>query len=136
MKNLEGCIEEFDGTNRVITNSDNVTVEDCNSSFKYMDTVCESMRSMDKIAISIAEKMDQMLKESENTTQRMQQYTGIMQKTNIDMENIQHSAKQTGRSIDSFEKGIKEIAGFVATISNIIQRVEKVSKNLLEISGL
>ena len=39
-------------------------------------------------------------------------------------------------SIDSFEKGIKEIAGFVATISNIIQRVEKVSKNLLEISGL
>lgn len=129
IENFEGCIKEFDSTNKVVTNSANVTVEDCNSSFKYMDKVCESMQSMDKTVISIAEKMTQILKESENTTKQMEAYTGVMKKTTTDMENIQQSAEQTSQSISSLEEGIEEISGFVATISNITEQTNLLALN-------
>lgn len=43
VEKLESCIHGFANTNHIITESAQGTLEDCNSSFKFADSVCESM---------------------------------------------------------------------------------------------
>ncbi len=129
IENLERCIEELGSTNKVVTHSATVTVEDCNSSFKYVDIVCESMRTMDQAVNMITERIKQMLAESEDTTQKMQEYIGVMEKTTVDMENIKQAAEHTSQCIYSLGKGIKEIEGFAATIGHITGQTNLLALN-------
>lgn len=96
---LEDCIREFGNTNDVITDSAKVTLEDCNRSFQFADSVCTSMDELNRTVDVIVDNTEQMLAISQETTDKMQGYIELMRKTTDDMQVIEQSAYHTEESI-------------------------------------
>ena len=48
VEKLEDCIHGFANTNQVITDSAQATLEDCNSSFKFTESVRTSMGELNE----------------------------------------------------------------------------------------
>lgn len=129
VEKLETCIKELENVNKVVISSANLTVEECNDSFKYVDSVYDSMKAMDETVTIISEKINKMLAGSHETTQKMQEYIVIMEETTTDMKNIKDSAEKTSESIDSLGQGLKEIEQFATTISNITEQTNLLALN-------
>lgn len=129
VEKLEKCICEFANTNEVITDSAKNTLEDCNSSFQFADSVCTSMDELNQTVDVIVDNTEQMLKISQETTEKMQGYIELMKKTTDDMQVIEQSAYQTERSIISLEEGIQEVSGFATTIAGITSQTNLLALN-------
>lgn len=129
VENLEDCIHGFANTNQVITDSAQATLEDCNSSFKFADSVCASMDELNETVNVIGDNTAQMLEISEETTKKMQGYIQLMENTTNDMQVIEQSAHQTEQSIESLEDGMKEVAEFATTIAGITKQTNLLALN-------
>ena len=129
VEKLEQCISGFANTNEVITDSAQATLEDCNSSFRFADSVCDSMGEMNQTVNVIVDNTAQMLEISQETTEKLRGYIALMEKTTDDMQVIEQSAHQTEESIISLEEGIKEVSGFAATIAGITQQTNLLALN-------
>ena len=129
VEKLEQCISGFANTNEVITDSAQATLEDCNSSFRFADSVCESMGEMNQTVNVIVDNTAQMLELSQETTEKLRGYIALMEKTTDDMQVIEQSAHQTEESIISLEEGIKEVSEFAATIAGITQQTNLLALN-------
>lgn len=126
---LEGCIQEFANTNEIITESAQATLEDCNSSFQFADSVCASMGELNQTVDVIVENTEQMMAISQETTDKMQSYIELMEKTTGDMQVIEQSAYQTEQSISSLEDGMKEVSEFATTIAKITSQTNLLALN-------
>lgn len=126
---LETCIHEFANTNEVITDSAKHTLEDCNSSFQFADSVCTSMGELNGTVDVIVDNTEQMLSISRETTEKMKGYIGLMEKTTDDMQVIEQSAYQTEQSIISLESGIQGISEFATTIAGITSQTNLLALN-------
>lgn len=129
VEKLESCIHDFANTNRVITESAQGTLEDCNSSFKFADSVCESMGELNVTVDTIVDSTQQMLSISQETSEKIQGYIELLEKTTDDMQTIVQSARQTEQSITSLENGIKEVSEFAATIARITSQTNLLALN-------
>lgn len=129
VEKLENCIYGFANTNKVITDSAHATLEDCNNSFQFADSVCESMNQLNETVDVIVDNTAQMLSISQETTERIQGYIGLLEKTTDDMQVIVKSARRTEESIESLEAGIKEISEFAATIAAITSQTNLLALN-------
>lgn len=129
VENLENCIHEFANTNHVITESAQTTLEDCNSNFKFADSVCTSMGELNRTVDTIVDNTAQMLVISQQTSEKMQGYIELMEKTTDDMQLIEKSAKQTEESIISLDAGMKEVSEFAATIAGITSQTNLLALN-------
>ena len=129
VEKLEQCISGFANTNEVITDSAQATLEDCNSSFRFADSVCDSMGEMNQTVNVIVDNTAQMLEISQETTEKLRGYIALMEKTTDDMQVIEQSAHQTEESITSLEAGIKEVSEFAATIAGITKQTNLLALN-------
>lgn len=129
VEKLEDCIHEFADTNQVITSSAKATMEDCNSSFQFADSVCSSMGELNQSVDVIMNNTTQMLDISQETTEKMNNYIELMSKTTDDMQVIEQSARQTEESIVSLEAGIKEVSEFAVTIAQITNQTNLLALN-------
>ena len=131
VEKLEGCIHEFAATNDVITESAQATLADCDHSSRFADSVCTSMDELNRTVNVIVDNTAQMVDISRETTEKMQGYIALMEKTTDDMQVIEQSAHQTEMSITSLEDGMKEVTG---EVEESFHQVNHVSGNLLKIS--
>lgn len=129
VEKMENCISGFANTNEVITDSAQATLEDCNNSFQFADSVCTSMGEMSQTVQVIVDNAAQMLEISEETTKKIQGYIELMEKTTDDMQVIEQSAQQTEESINSLEAGIKEVSEFATTIAGITYQTNLLALN-------
>lgn len=126
---LEGCIHGFAGTNDTITASAKATLEDCNRSSQFTDSVCASMDELNQTVDVIVDNTTQMLQISQETTDKMQGYIRLMEQTTDDMQGIEQSAHQTEESIISLEEEMKEVSEFAATIAGITKQTNLLALN-------
>lgn len=129
VEKLESCIHEFAGTNDVITSSAQSTLEDCSSSSQFADSVCSSMDELNQNVNVIVDNTAKMMDISQETTQKMQGYIKLMEKTTDDMQVIEQSAHQTEESIISLENGMKEVSDFAKTIAGITKQTNLLALN-------
>lgn len=129
VEKLESCIHEFAGTNDVITSSAQSTLEDCSSSSQFADSVCSSMDELNQNVNVIVDNTAKMMDISQETTQKMQGYIELMEKTMDDMQVIEQSAHQTEESIISLENGMKEVSDFAKTIAGITKQTNLLALN-------
>ncbi len=129
VEKLENCIQGFADTNEVITDSAQITLKDCNDSFQFADSVCNSMGELNQTVNVIVDNTAQMLDISKETTEKMQGYIELMEKTTDDMQVIEQSAHQTEESIQSLESGIKEVSEFASTIAGITSQTNLLALN-------
>ncbi|MGN0506907.1 MAG: methyl-accepting chemotaxis protein [Lachnospiraceae bacterium] len=129
VERLEGCIQGFADTNNVIAGSAQATLEDCNSSFRFADSVCTSMGELNETVNVIVNNTAQMIELSQETTEKMQGYIRLMEKTTDDMQVIEQSAHQTEISIASLEDGMKEVAEFATSIAGITKQTNLLALN-------
>lgn len=120
---------KFADTNNVITDSAQATLEDCNSSFRFADSVCESMGELNQTVDVIVDNTEQMLAISQETSEKLKGYIELMEKTTDDMQLIEQSAKQTEESIISLDAGIKEVSEFATTIAGITKQTNLLALN-------
>ena len=129
VEKMENCISDFANTNEVITGSAEATLVDCNNSFQFADSVCNSMGEMNETVNVIVDNAAQMLEISQETTEKMHGYIELMEKTTDDMQVIEQSAQQTEESIKSLEEGIKEVSEFATTIAGITYQTNLLALN-------
>ncbi|MBO5239745.1 MAG: hypothetical protein J6B50_13425 [Lachnospiraceae bacterium] len=77
----------------------------------------------------IVENTEQMMAISQETTEKMQGYIELMEKTTGDMQVIEQSAYQTEQSITSLEEGMKEVSEFATTIAKITSQTNLLALN-------
>lgn len=129
VEKLESCIHDFSNTNEVITNSAMSTQKDCNNSFQFAESVCQSVDGMNQTINVIVDNMAQMMNISQETTEKMAGYIELMENTTDDMQVIEQSAHQTEESIVSLEAGIKEVSDFANTIAGITTQTNLLALN-------
>lgn len=129
VEKLETCIHGFANTNEVITNSAKATLEDCDHSSRFADSVCSSMDEMNQTVNVIVNNTAQMMEISQETTEKMQGYIELMERTTDDMQVIEQSAHQTEASIASLESGMKEVSEFANTIAGITSQTNLLALN-------
>lgn len=129
VEKLEGCIHEFAATNDVITESAQATLADCDHSSRFADSVCTSMDELNRTVNVIVDNTAQMVDISRETTEKMQGYIALMEKTTDDMQVIEQSAHQTEMSITSLEDGMKEVSDFANTIAGITSQTNLLALN-------
>ena len=89
------------------------------------------MDELNRTVNVIVDNTAQMVDISRETTEKMQGYIALMEKTTDDMQVIEQSAHQTEMSITSLEDGMKEVTG---EVEESFHQVNHVSGNLLKIS--
>lgn len=78
---------------------------------------------------TIVDNTQQMLSISQETSEKIQGYIELLEKTTGDMQAIVQSARQTEQSITSLENGIKEVSEFAATIAGITSQTNLLALN-------
>lgn len=129
VEKLESCIHDFSNTNEVITNSAMSTQKDCNNSFQFAESVCQSVDGMNQTINVIVDNMTQMMNISQETTEKMKGYIELMENTTDDMQVIEQSAQHTEESIVSLEAGMKEVSDFANTIAGITSQTNLLALN-------
>ncbi|MDE6319891.1 MAG: methyl-accepting chemotaxis protein, partial [Lachnospiraceae bacterium] len=100
VKQLETYIHGFAGTNENITKSAQMTLHDCNESFRFVDLVRDSMHELNQNADGLVGNMEQMLDISRETSDKINGYIEMMQNTTKGIEVIEDSARQTKTMIE------------------------------------
>lgn len=129
VEQLETYIHGFAGTNESITSSAQTTHHDCNESFRFVDSVRDSINELNQNADDLVGNMGQMVEISQETSDKIHGYIEMMQHTTRGIEVIEHSAKQTENLLDSLENGMKEISGFADTIAGITSQTNLLALN-------
>ncbi|MDE7178643.1 MAG: hypothetical protein K2O59_12605 [Lachnospiraceae bacterium] len=129
VKQLETYIHGFAGTNENITKSAQMTLHDCNESFRFVDLVRDSMHELNQNADGLVGNMEQMLDISRETSDKINGYIEMMQNTTKGIEVIEDSARQTKTMIESLEAGMKEISEFANTIVSITSQTNLLALN-------
>lgn len=129
VEKLDNCIHGFANTNQIITDSAQATLKDCNSSSHFADSVCASMGELNETVDVIVGNTAQMVSISQETSERMQGYIELMEKTTEDMQVIEKSAQQTENSITSLESGMNEVSSFATTIADITKQTNLLALN-------
>lgn len=129
VEDLNQCISDFDGTSQVIAGSARATLDDCNNSFQFADSVCNSMDELNQTVDVIVDNTNQMIDISQETSEKIQSYIELMNKTTGDMQTIKESAEDTEKSIVSLDEGIKEVADFAKTIADITRQTNLLALN-------
>lgn len=129
VEQLETYIHGFAGTNENITKSAQMTLHDCNESFRFVDLVRDSMHELNQNADGLVGNMEQMLDISRETSDKINGYIEMMQNTTKGIEVIEDSARQTKTMIESLEAGMKEISEFANTIVNITSQTNLLALN-------
>ncbi len=129
VEQLETYIHGFAGTNESITNSAQTTHHDCNESFRFVDSVRDSINELNQNADDLVGNMGQMVEISRETSDKIHGYIEMMQHTTQGIEVIEHSARQTENLLDSLENGMKEISEFANTIAGITSQTNLLALN-------
>lgn len=129
IEQLETYIHGFAGTNESITKSAQMTLHDCNESFRFVDLVRDSMHELNQNADGLVGNMEQMLDISRETSDKIQGYIEMMQHTTKGIEVIEDSARQTKTMIESLEASMKEISEFANTIVSITSQTNLLALN-------
>ena len=129
VEKLEGCIQGFATTNNVITESATATLEDCDNSVRFAESVCGSMGELNGTVDVIVENTAQMLDISKETTEKIEGYITLLEKTTEGMQEIVQSARHTEESIESLEAGMNEVSEFAATIAGITKQTNLLALN-------
>ncbi|MDE7282325.1 MAG: hypothetical protein K2N85_01855 [Lachnospiraceae bacterium] len=129
IEQLETYIRGFAGTNESIAASVQMTLHDCNESFRFVDLVRDSIHELNRNAEDLVGNMEQMLEISRETSDNIYGYIEMMQNTTKGIETIEDSAKQTENMIESLEAGMKEISDFANTIVGITNQTNLLALN-------
>lgn len=129
VEQLETYIHGFADTNESITNSAQMTLHDCNESFRFVDLVRDSMHELNQNADGLVGNMEQMLEISQETSDRVRRYIEMMQNTTKGIEIVERSVRQTENQIESLENGMKEISEFANTIVKITSQTNLLALN-------
>lgn len=129
VENLDECIGDFNGTSQVIAESARATLDDCNNSSRFADSVCSSMDELNRSVDIISDNTEQMISISQETTDKIRNYINLMSKTTEDMQVIRESAETTEKSIDSLDEGIREVADFANSIAEITRQTNLLALN-------
>lgn len=129
VEQLETYIHSFADTNESITSSAQATLQDCNESFQFVDSVRDSIHELNRNADDLVGNMEQMMEISKETSDKVHSYIEMMQNTTKGIEVIEHSARQTENLIDSLENGMKEISEFANTIAGITSQTNLLALN-------
>lgn len=133
---LEGCIHGFAETNEVITDSAKATLEDCNNSFQFADSVCTSMGEMNQTVNVIVDNTAQMINISKEITEKMQGYFELMEKTIDDMQinQMQKLLENTLEQANQIVQKSEDQKGVTGEVEASFHQVNNVSGSLLAIS--
>lgn len=126
---LEIYIHGFAETNESIINSAQVTLHDCNESFRFVDLVRDSMHELNQNADGLVANIEQMLEISRETSDRIRGYIEMMQNMTKGIGIIEHSVRQTETMIEGLEAGMKEVSGFADTIAGITNQTNLLALN-------
>lgn len=126
---LETYIHGFVGTNESVTSAAQMTHRDCNESFRFVDSVRDSINELNQNADNLVGNMEQMVEISRETSDKIYGYIEMMQHTTQGIEVIEHSARQTENLLDSLENGMKEISEFADTIAGITSQTNLLALN-------
>lgn len=129
VEQLDTYIHDFAATNEIIASAAGTTLHDCNESFQFVNSVRESMNELNKNAGDVVNNMEHMLQISKETTQKVQGYITLMQKTTEGIQVIEVSARQTEKLITDLETGVREISEFAKTISGITSQTNLLALN-------
>jgi len=129
VERLDTYIHGFANTNDIITDSAQTTLQDCNESFQFVNSVRESMKELSGNADVVVHNMEEILEISGETTKKVQGYIERMQKTTESIQIIEHSARKTETLINNLESGMKEVAEFTSTIAGIASQTNLLALN-------
>lgn len=126
---LETYIHGFADTNESITGSARATLNDCNESFRFVDSVRDSIHELNQNADHLVSDMEEMLGISKETSDKVHSYIEMMQSTARGIKVIENSAKQTDHLIDSLGNSMAEISEFANTIAGITSQTNLLALN-------
>lgn len=129
VEQMETCIRGFAETNGGITEAAQSTLEDCNESFQFVDSVRSSIYELNQNADDLVSNTGQMLKISGETSDKLGGYIEMMRNTARGMGGIEQSARQTEALLESLKTGMKEISEFADTIAEITNQTNLLSLN-------
>lgn len=129
VEQLETCIRGFADTNGSITEAAQATLQDCNESFWFVDSVRSSIYELNQNADDLVSNTEQMLQISGETSNKLGGYIEMMRNTAQGMEGIEQSARQTEALLESLKAGMKEISEFANTIAGITNQTNLLSLN-------
>ncbi len=129
VEQLETCIRGFADTNGSITEAAQATLQDCNESFRFVDSVRSSIYELNQNADDLVSNTEQMLQISGETSNKLGGYIEMMRNTAQGMEGIEQSARQTEALLESLKAGMKEISEFANTIAGITNQTNLLSLN-------
>lgn len=129
IEQMETYIRGFVDTNESITGSAQATLHDCNESFRFVDSVRESIHDLNQNAEGLVGSMEQMLEISKETADKVHGYIGLMQNTTKSIGVIERSACQTRDLLERLEAGVKDISEFASTIAGITSQTNLLALN-------
>lgn len=129
VEQLETCIRGFADTNEGITEAAQATLQDCNESFRFVDSVRSSIYELNQNADDLVSNTGQMLQISGETSDKLGSYIEMMRNTAQGMGGIEQSARQTEALLESLKTGMKEISEFADTIAEITNQTNLLSLN-------
>lgn len=129
IEQLETYIHGFADTNESITNSAQATLHDCNESFRFVDSVRDSMHELNQNSDNLVNDMEQMLEISKETAAKVHSYIEMMRNTAKGIEVIENSTKQTDNLICNLGDSMTEISEFAKTIAEITSQTNLLALN-------
>lgn len=129
VEQMEICIRGFADTNGSITEAAEATLQDCNESFQFVDSVRSSIYELNQNADDLVSNTEQMLQISGETSGKLNGYIKMMRNTARGMESIEQSARQTEALLESLKTGMKEISEFANSIAGITNQTNLLSLN-------
>lgn len=129
VEQMETCIHGFADTNGSITEAARATLQDCNESFRFVDSVRNSIHELNRNADDLVSNTEQMLQISGETSEKLSGYIEMMENATREIGILEHSARQTETLLESLEAGMKEISEFANTIAGITNQTNLLSLN-------
>ncbi len=122
-------MEQSKEVNDRIVQSANKTLVDCTKSIEHIGSMRESVADMVNSSEQISENSHEMLKISDDTYAKMQNYVKIMENAECSMNEIGQAAEQTSEYISKLENQMSDISKFADTIADIATQTNILSLN-------
>lgn len=129
VEQLESCIHGFTDTNEKITGSVQATLQECQESSRFVDSVRDSIHGLNQNVDDVVDNMEQMMEISKETSDKLQHYMEMMHSTMDEIGEIEHSARQTESLVENLESGMNDISGFADTIAGIASQTNLLALN-------
>ncbi len=129
VEQLESCIHGFTETNEKITGSVQATLQECQESSRFVDSVRDSIHGLNQNVDGVVSNMEQMLEISKETSDKLHRYMEMMQSTMDEIGEIEHSARHTESLVENLQAGMKDVSGFADTIAGIASQTNLLALN-------